>query len=72
MRLQVSHVKLGSMRHVFPIHMQVLDVQNLHIYSTILANQIPFNNQFLGDLSTSAPPASPTLHRDESEMGGIN
>lgn len=41
------------MQHVFHIYMQ--DVQNLHIESTIWANQVPFNDQLVGDLSTSGP-----------------
>lgn len=39
------------MQHVFHIHMQ--DLQNLHIYSTTLTNQVPLNDQLVGDLSTS-------------------
>lgn len=52
-------MKLEWMQHVFLIHMQVLDVQNLHSYSAILANRVPLNDQFLGDLSTSGTACIP-------------
>lgn len=55
------------MQHVFHIHMQVLDVQNLHSYSTILANRVPLNDQFLGDLSTSGTACIPQPFTEMSQ-----